>query len=350
MIMKNRFEKIILPGLSIFMINPTIASASQCGKNNNENTYYEVSMRYVDYHELNSDDLPPREKFNLNKKNPEDQALEYQYGNTDTIITIERKFDALNSEGYLEEHTEKSEILDDTGLYTAHFLVQDLMAKANENREINPEEHEYQIDRIKEQLYKLKNLVNEVATLGKIGIDAENVEDSIGDELGEGDGVLDILDKNPINTIELAKHWTVLMNNISSAEDINIQAYKLDEYSGHWDPLQVPERAWEQITPDNILSIYSVRSAHTNIVGSYTSAANLAIQELKQSWQKNEYYVHDHAKNEPLDVLIYPNHCTTVNPRISGQPRGFLGRIIHSIFEKHKKEERENSQGGQSVQ
>ncbi len=139
--MKNQFEKIILASLLILMINHTIASDSYCGKP--KDTNYEVSMRYVDYDELKSDDLsppPPREGFNLNEKDSEDQALKYQDGNTDIIITINKT--STGNDWYSGLEIEKVEILDDTGLYTAHFLVQDLIKKANKDtREINTEDH-----------------------------------------------------------------------------------------------------------------------------------------------------------------------------------------------------------------
>ncbi|MDE0151222.1 MAG: hypothetical protein OXK80_01830 [Bdellovibrionales bacterium] len=291
-------------------------------------------MRYVEYDELNSSDLPPRKKFNLNESDS-NQDLEYQDSNNDTIITI--KMESRDDHGYAQ-HTSDVQILDDTGFYTAHFLIQDLMKKANENGIIDSRENKQEIKLIKEQLEKFKELVEEVKqfTVFSYETTAEDVEDSIGDEYWEGDGVLDILNKDPINAYELLQHWTVLMNDVASAKDIRVQAYKLDEHSGNWDTVAIPS-IWRVIDGRDLMSkamLKLPRSFGGTHLGVVKVAGTAATQELKKHLHY-PYGYHAHVgeaeKNDPLDVLLYPMYCNTVHSRILGQPRSFLRRTKEAI-------------------
>ena len=344
-------KKIILISLLTLMMAHTAVNSLECS--NSEDVNYEVSMRYVDYNELDSADLPPRQRFNLNAENEEDQALEYQNGTTDTIITIRRSSKIARIKDYMDldgtnvqKVQEEVKLLDDTGFYTAHFLMQDLMEKANENGEIDPEEHKQQIKRISEQLEKFKELVEEIAKFDivEFGTTAADVEDSIGNEWFEGDGVLDVLDKKPINVNELATHWKVLMNNVSSARDMRVQVYALDEYSGHWNTIDTPS-AWREIQATHLLPMYTVKASQdAPVVGKYSAGAKV----MESTWTGG-YFASRAATNQPLDVLLYPGHCTTVNPRIMGQPRSIPGHIKNYFFRNEKKNIN-SSQGGHSVQ
>lgn len=326
-------EKIIFSSLLIVTINYSVAS--ECGRSQARTTkHYEVSMRYVEYDELKSSDLPPRKNFNLNESDS-NQDLQYQNLNNDTIITI--RMESRDDDGYAQ-HKSDVQILDDTGFYTAHFLIQGLMKKANENGTIDSKEHRQEIKLIREHLEKFKELVADVKkfTVFSYETTAEDIEDSIGDEYWEGDGVLDILNKDPVNAYELLQHWTLLMNDVASAKDIRVQAYKWDERSRHWNTIAI-HSIWKVIDIRDLMSkamLKSPRSFGGTYLGLAEVTGKVATQELrKHSHYPYGYYAHvDEAENnDPLDVLLYPMHCNTVHSRILGQSRSFLRRTKAAI-------------------
>ena len=301
-------------------------TAEQCSLQDTDR--YTVDMSYVEYDTLTGDELPPREGFNKNEK---DQALEYRDENDDIIITIKRDFMEETTHTDLNiRYTQKVQILDDTGLYASHFLLQDLLRQASENgeTEIDPNDEKYkrQIARITQQLKKLKKLVNEVATIGDIvETDAEDVEDNIGNEWGEGDGVLDVLDQNPVNITELSRMWAALLQNTSDAKDMNIQAYvrTVDSDRSHtssfspWEVLELPEQ-WQDISPENLVPITLINANYNKVgtgLGILRSAGITATREMNRSYFASGGYDVGPLKALTIDGFQkqLPFHTRTIN-------------------------------------
>ena len=360
----------------------TQTTAEQCIPQDIER--YEVDMSYVGYDTLTGAELPPREGFNKNERHHEDQALEYRDENDDIIITIKQNVteETTNTGQYISRQIGEVQILDDTGLYASHFLLQDLIRQATENgeTEIDPKDDKYknQIARLTQQLKKLKKLVNEVATIGDMfEVDAEDIEDNIGDEWLEGDGVLDVLDQNPVNIIKLSKIWATLLQNTSDAKDINIQAYvrtvnsdkpydrlhsSVKSYSP-WEVLELPGK-WQYISTENLVPTTLINASNNKAglgIGVLSSASTATVREINRIDQElaNSYFASGYdADAGPLKALTIDAsrsscHSTQehliVNSRIMNRPRNVLGRI-NNIFLKNEKKKTKDSQGGHAVQ
>ena len=340
--MKNK--TIILTVLSTIIIY-TAESAEQCAP---EQNIYEVSMKYVDYDDLANSRLPLREKFNLNEEDLEDQALKYQDNNDNIIITINKTF--YKERWSLLSEDEIIQILDDTGLYTSHFLIQGLIEQALEYGEIkfdpNDAKYKKQVTIIKKQLKKLKAVVNKVATrnfddLFEISkTDAEDVEDNIGNEWLEDPGVLDILDNTPVHIAQLSVMWTILIQNINKASDIQLQAFQRtkqatddiqeSEYST-WNTLSVPEE-WKHTSPESLVPIFFINVSHNHrriglgFIPEQSTILEEAFARLNhQRGGKNNNHYSDPTTG-PLKALVLDEskeHCSylNINPHIIGQPR-----------------------------
>ncbi len=187
--------------------------------------------------------------------------------------------------------------------------------------------------------------------------------------MGEGDGVLDVLDENPINVDELSTHWATLMNNVSLAKDIRIQAYKkmeriitIDEDSKiddtdddedsryYWDTVGVPS-AWRKISHENLIPITLTKAQEDASIPGQTKAQSISEHYgdiLKKAYGTTTYYASQYTKGHPLDVLLVPSHCTTVNSRTMGQPRSWWGRGKH--FFRGGKKTKKSTTGSGGVQ
>ena len=338
-----KHKTIILTVLST-IISYTAESAEQCTI---ERNIYEVSMKYVDDDDLANSRLPLREKFNLNEEDPEDQALKYQDKNDDIIITINKKF--YKERWSLLSEDKIIQILDDTGLYTSHFLIQGLIELALEYGEIkfdpNDDKYKKQVTIIKKQLKKLKAVINKVATRNFDDLfengkkDAEDVEDNIGNEWLEEAGVLDILDNTPVHIAQLSVMWTILMQNISKASDIQLQAFQRtkqatddiqeSELYSTWNTLSVPKE-WKYTSPESLVPIFfiNVSHSHRRIGLGFTQEQSTILEEAyatlnHQRGGNNNYNV---PTTGPLKALVLDKskeHCSylNINPHIIGQPR-----------------------------
>ena len=346
--MKNK--TIILSAILITISFIARSAAEQCTQ---EQNIYKVSMKYVDYDDLTNSRLPLRERFNKNEEDVEDQALEYQNNNDDIIITVNRT--SYDKTGWtLEDET--IQILDDTGLYTSHFLIQGLMKQALENgeTEIDPNDEKYkkQVTIIKKQLKKLKALVNTVATysfddLFESGKDAEDVEDNIGNEWGEGDGVLDILDNTSVHIAQLSMMWTTLLQNISKASDIHLQAYQHtkqatndiqeSELYSTWSTLSVPE-VWKYTSPESLVPRFLINASNRQmgtglgIIQEQSAIVEEIYAELDHQLvddRHNSYY----RTTGALKALVLnerkEEYCSSliVSSDITGKPRDTIGRF-----------------------
>ena len=339
-------------------INYTTQTAAQQQCIPQEIERYEVSMRYVDYDEVDSADLPPREGFNLNEKDQEDQALEYRDKNDDIIITIKRNFieESTDIYPYVRQPEEEVQILDDTGLYASHFLLQDLIRQATENEEpeIDPNDDKYkkQIAKLTQQLKKLKILVNKVAS--KVprldaGKDAEDIEDNIGDEWWEDeDGVLDILAQNPVDIIKLSRIWATLLQNTSNAKDIGIQAFQRTKHPpddiqeskpySSWKVLGLPGQ-WKYTTHNRLVpatlinaSQNKARPAKIKTIGEQLTERRTKAMERAA---RNNYFASGYDAG-PLKAFIIDtsrSSCHSIQEQLIvdsslGQPRNFFKRHL----------------------
>ena len=342
----------ILTILLILMMNHSAVNSKECS--GSENINYEVSMKYIGYDTLASADLPPARKFNLNESDPEDQKLKYKDENTDTIITIKRN-STIKSEITFSffEQKEEVQLLDDTGFFTAHFLVQNLMKQANENGEINPDAYTAQIKQIEEQLEKFKEIVEEFSDV---------IENDIGDELWEGDGVLDVLKENPINVSKLAIYWKKLIRDTYDAADrdgIQVQAYVLEPaYSegekSSWRPIDIPY-AWQTVSRQELTKIQNINIAQNgfdNGIADLTGAQHMRNMyeriDHSPAWNSDKeafYYASANPEEKMLiEVLPASSRCIAFHSSITGQPRSRFGRIMHSL--RGGKKNTNSSQGG----